>query len=84
MSLFGTNMTAFALLGSSASLDDALSAFQRDREGDVTRIEKTGRHNEQMMMPTNALFYWVRNEILGHTPDDKLHEIAEGMTTGEG
>ena len=71
------------LLSSSASLEDALSAFQHDREGDVTRIEKNGRHNEQMMMPTNALFYWVRNEILGHTPDEKLQEIAEEMTAGE-
>jgi len=71
-------------LESSESIDAALTGFQRDREGDVTRIEKTGRRNERMMMPTNSLLYWVRNEVLGHTPDEKLLEIAEGMTTGEG
>jgi FAD-dependent urate hydroxylase len=71
------------LLDESASLDDALSAFQREREGDVAKIEKTGRRNEQMMMPTNPLFYWVRNEVLGHTPDEKLLSIAEGMTGDE-
>jgi hypothetical protein len=37
-----------------------------------------------MMMPTNALLYWARNEALGHTPDEKLMEIAEGMTAGDG
>jgi FAD-dependent urate hydroxylase len=47
------------LLDESGSLDNALSTFQREREGDVSKIEKTGRRNEQMMMPTNALFYWA-------------------------
>jgi len=71
------------LLGSSDALPDALAAFQRDREGEVTKIERSGRRNERMMMPTNALLYWVRNEALGHTPDEKLLEIAEGMTATE-
>ena len=72
------------LLEESAGLPDALAAFQQEREGDMTKIEKSGRRNELMMMPTNALLYWTRNEVLGHTPDDKLLEIAEGMTHGEG
>jgi FAD-dependent urate hydroxylase len=72
------------LLEGSESLPAALESFQREREGDVARIEKTGRRNEQMMMPSNALFYWTRNEVLGHTPDEKLMGIAEGMTSGEG
>lgn len=71
------------LLEESEALPDALAAFQREREGDVTKIEKTGRRNEQMMMPTNALFYWIRNEALGHTPDEKLMSIAEDMTSTE-
>lgn len=71
------------LLDESAALDQALEAFQREREGDVSKIEKTGRRNEQMMMPSNALFYWVRNEALGHTPDEKLLAIAEDMTSAE-
>ncbi len=71
------------LLDESASLGEALEAFQREREGDVTKIEKTGRRNEQMMMPTNPLFYWARNEVLGHTPDEKLLAIAEDMTGAE-
>jgi 2-polyprenyl-6-methoxyphenol hydroxylase-like FAD-dependent oxidoreductase len=71
------------LLDESDSLDVALSSFQRQREGDVSKIEKSGRRNEQMMMPSNALFYWARNELLGHTPDEKLLEIAEGMTGTE-
>ncbi|HET7052533.1 MAG TPA: FAD-dependent monooxygenase [Solirubrobacterales bacterium] len=71
------------LLEESPSLDDALSTFQREREGDVAKIEKTGRRNEQMMMPSNPLFYWTRNEVLGHTPDEKLLSIAEGMTSDE-
>jgi 2-polyprenyl-6-methoxyphenol hydroxylase-like FAD-dependent oxidoreductase len=71
------------LLDESASLDEALEAFQREREGDVTKIEKTGRHNEQMMMPTNPLFYWARNEVLGHTPDERLLAIAGDMTGAE-
>lgn len=71
------------LLEESATLPEALAAFQGEREGDVAKIEKTGRRNEQMMMPSNALFYWVRNELLGHTPDEKLFGIAEGMTGGE-
>jgi 2-polyprenyl-6-methoxyphenol hydroxylase-like FAD-dependent oxidoreductase len=71
------------LLDESPTLPDALAAFQSEREGDVTKIEKTGRRNELMMMPTNALLYWTRNEILGHTPDEKLLEIAEGMTATE-
>lgn len=72
------------LLEGSDDLASALAAFQDDREGDVGRIEKTGRRNEAMMMPPNALFYWIRNQALGHTPDEKLMEIAEGMATGEG
>jgi 2-polyprenyl-6-methoxyphenol hydroxylase-like FAD-dependent oxidoreductase len=71
------------LLDESTSLLDALAAFQSEREGDVTKIEKTGRRNELMMMPTNSLLYWIRNEALGHTPDEKLLEIAEGMTATE-
>jgi FAD-dependent urate hydroxylase len=71
------------LLEESDTLPSALAAFQREREGDVAKIEKTGRRNEQMMMPTNPLFYWVRNEALGHTPDEKLLGIAEDMTSGE-
>lgn len=71
------------LLGESPGLPDALAAFQREREGEVTKIEKTGRRNELMMMPTNALLYWARNEALGHTPDEKLLQIAEGMTGTE-
>ncbi len=71
------------LLDESDSLDSALASFQADREGDVAQIEKTGRRNEQMMMPTNAIFYWVRNEVLGHTPDEKLLGIAEDMTGAE-
>ena len=71
------------LLDESAGLTDALAAFQQEREGDMTKIEKSGRRNELMMMPTNALLYWTRNEVLGHTPDEKLMEIAEGMTHGE-
>ncbi len=71
------------LLEESDSLDDALAAFQREREGEVSKIEKTGRRNEQMMMPTNALFYWARDELLGHTPDEKLLEIAADMTGAE-
>jgi FAD-dependent urate hydroxylase len=71
------------VLEGSASLPDALAAFQREREGDVSAIEKTGRRNERMMMPTNALLYWVRNEALGHTPDEKLLQIAEKMTGAE-
>lgn len=71
------------LLEESTSVEEALAAFQAEREGDVAKIEKAGRRNERMMMPTNALFYWARNEVLGHTPDEKLLEIAEGMTTGE-
>jgi FAD-dependent urate hydroxylase len=71
------------LLEQSDSLPDALAAFQDEREGDVAKIERTGRRNEQMMMPSNALFYWIRNEALGHTPDEKLLEIAEGMTGDE-
>jgi 2-polyprenyl-6-methoxyphenol hydroxylase-like FAD-dependent oxidoreductase len=72
------------LLDESDTVPAALAAFQADREGDVIRIEKTGRRNEVMMMPTNALLYWARNEALGHTPDEKLMEIAEGMATGDG
>jgi 2-polyprenyl-6-methoxyphenol hydroxylase-like FAD-dependent oxidoreductase len=72
------------LLASEDDLDSALGAFQEHREGDVTRIEKTGRRNEKMMMPANGLLYWARNELFMHTPDDKLVEIAEGMTSGEG
>ena len=72
------------LLHSCDELDDALDRFQGDREGDVARIERSGRRNEWMMMPTNALIYWARNEALGHTPDEKLLSIAEGMTSGEG
>jgi FAD-dependent urate hydroxylase len=71
------------LLEDEAALPDALAAFQSEREGDVTAIEKTGRRNELMMMPTNSLLYWARNELLGHTPDEKLLEIAEGMTATE-
>lgn len=71
------------LLADSATLPEALAAFQREREGDVTAIEKTGRRNEQMMMPSNALFYWARNELLGHTPDEKMLSIAEDMTSDE-
>ncbi len=71
------------LLEESDSLPDALAAFQAEREGDVSKIEKTGRRNEQMMMPSNGLFYWMRNEVLGHTPDEKMMELAEGMTSGE-
>jgi len=71
------------LLEESDSLDAALADFQREREGDVSKIEKTGRRNERMMMPTNALFYWIRNEVLGHTPDEKLLAIAEDMTGAE-
>jgi FAD-dependent urate hydroxylase len=72
------------LLDSSDDLESALSGLQSEREGDVERIEKTGRRNELMMMPTNALLYWVRNQAFQHTPDEKLVEIAEGMTSGEG
>lgn len=72
------------LLEESDSLPDALASFQDEREGDVTKIEKTGRRNEMMMMPTNALLYWARNEALGHTPDEKLLAIAEDMTGAEG
>jgi 2-polyprenyl-6-methoxyphenol hydroxylase-like FAD-dependent oxidoreductase len=71
------------LLEESADLPTALAAFQREREGDVTAIEKTGRRNERMMMPANPLLYWARNEVLGHTPDEKLLQIAEEMTTAE-
>jgi|GEM_PF-1327200 len=71
------------LLDEAASLPEALATFQREREGDVTAIEKTGRRNEQMMMPSNALFYWARNELLGHTPDEKMQSIAEDMTSDE-
>ncbi len=71
------------LLESEDDLDRALTAFQEEREGDVTRIEKTGRRNESMMMPTNPLLYWVRNESFKHAPDQKLVEIAEEMTGGE-
>ncbi len=71
------------LLEESDSIEGALSSFQDEREGDVRAIEKTGRRNEQMMMPSNALFYWARNELLGHTPDEKLVEIAEGMVGDE-
>lgn len=72
------------LLASEDDLEAALSGFQEEREGDVSRIEKTGRRNERMMMPTNPLLYWARNELFKHTPDEKLVEIAEGMTAGEG
>jgi 2-polyprenyl-6-methoxyphenol hydroxylase-like FAD-dependent oxidoreductase len=72
------------LLDSEGDLEAALTSFQPEREGDVTRIEKTGRRNEWMMMPTNPLFYWVRNEAFKHAPDDKLVEVAEQMTSGEG
>jgi 2-polyprenyl-6-methoxyphenol hydroxylase-like FAD-dependent oxidoreductase len=71
------------LLDEADDLPSALAAFQREREGDVTAIGKTGRRNERMMMPTNALFYWARNELLGHTPDEKLLRLAEEMTTAE-
>jgi 2-polyprenyl-6-methoxyphenol hydroxylase-like FAD-dependent oxidoreductase len=71
------------LLASEDDLDGALRTFQQEREGDVTRIEKTGRRNEWMMMPTNALLYWVRNEAFTHAPDEKLVELAEEMTSGE-
>jgi len=71
------------LLSSEDDLDRALAAFQADREGDVSGIEATGRRNERMMMPTNALLYWVRDQVLGHTPDEKLLEIAEKMASGE-
>lgn len=71
------------LLEESDDVPGALAAFQAEREGDVTAIERTGRRNEQMMMPTNALFYWIRNEALGHTPDEKLLKIAEDMTGTE-
>lgn len=71
------------LLDESADLPTALAAFQSEREGDVAKIEKAGRRNEQMMMPTNPLFYWTRNEILGHTPDEKLLQLAEKMTGAE-
>ncbi|NLT06712.1 MAG: FAD-dependent monooxygenase [Solirubrobacterales bacterium] len=72
------------LLGERDDLADALAAFQGEREGDVTRIEKTGRRNELMMMPSNGLLYWTRNALFSHTPDEKLMEIAAGMTSGEG
>jgi 2-polyprenyl-6-methoxyphenol hydroxylase-like FAD-dependent oxidoreductase len=72
------------LLEEAPDLPSALESFQRERIGDVTKIEKTGRRNEQMMMPSNALFYWARNEIFSHAPDEKLMEIAEGMTGEEG
>ena len=72
------------ILGEHDELPGALAAFQADREGDVTRIEKTGRRNEVMMMPSNPLLYWGRNALFSHTPDAKLVEIAEGMTSGEG
>jgi FAD-dependent urate hydroxylase len=72
------------LLESEDDLEAALGSFQSEREGDVTRIEKTGRRNEWMMMPPNPVFYWMRNEAFKHAPDDKLTEIAEQMTSGEG
>jgi FAD-dependent urate hydroxylase len=72
------------LLDSEDDLESALAGVQAEREGDVTRIEKTGRRNEWMMMPPNPIFYWARNQMFKHTPDDKLMEIAEGMATGEG
>jgi len=72
------------LLSERDDLSDALAAFQAEREGDVTRIEKTGRRNEVMMMPSNPLLYWGRNALFSHTPDEKLMEIAAGMTSGEG
>ncbi len=71
------------LLDSEGELDAALAGFQAEREGDVTRIERTGRRNEWMMMPTNPVLYWARNEAFKHSPDDKLVEIAEQMTSGE-
>jgi 2-polyprenyl-6-methoxyphenol hydroxylase-like FAD-dependent oxidoreductase len=71
------------LLEESATLPDALAAFQSEREGDVSAIEETGRRNERMMMPTNPILYWVRNEVLGHTPDEKLLQVAEKMTGAE-
>lgn len=71
------------LLDEAASLPGALATFQREREGDVSAIEKTGRRNEQMMMPSNALFYWARNELFSHTPDEKMQSIAEDMTGDE-
>src|SRR4051794_27499380 len=46
-----------AILQEADELPGALRRFQEEREGDVVRIEKTGRRNERMMMPTNALFY---------------------------
>lgn len=73
-----------AVLDEADDLPSALKAFQEQRQGDVKRIEKTGRHNEQLMMPTNPIFYWARNEVLGHAPDEKLVEIARGMTADEG
>ena len=61
----------------------ALSEFQSSRQGDVTRIEKNARRNEWMMNPSSSIFYWIRNKIFAHTPDSKLMEIAEGMTSGQ-
>jgi hypothetical protein len=40
--------TEVRLLEESATLPDALAAFQSEREGDVSAIEETGRRNERM------------------------------------
>ena len=45
----------------------------------VDQTEKTGSgRNEQMRRRPTALFYWARNELRGHTPDEKLPEDSRG------
>lgn len=70
------------LLDESPSLEEAWPHSSASARA-TWRRSRRGRRNEQLMMPSNALFYWARNEVLGHTPDEKLLEIAEGMAGDE-
>jgi salicylate hydroxylase len=71
------------LIGSSASLDDSLSAYTEKRKAKTRAIEKGGRRNEWMMMTTSPTLAHVRDWLFEHTPDDKLHSLATEMATGE-
>jgi 2-polyprenyl-6-methoxyphenol hydroxylase-like FAD-dependent oxidoreductase len=61
----------------------ALPAYERERKRRAEDVVRHGRRMGHVTQLDSVVAIWLRDQLLAHMPEDKLHDVAREMASGE-
>jgi FAD-dependent urate hydroxylase len=90
--------TPFAAMGACMAIEDAatlagllidspwpraLPAYERERKRRAEDVVAHGRRMGHVTQLDSVVAIWLRDQLLAHMPEDKVHDVAREMAAGE-